>query len=251
MISSLPLILGASMLVSAPSPSKVSHQVSPALVTTLSGTMNFVKGTLKSAVVPSNLPQSITIMVGTTPTTITNCLIVGSPAAFSGYSAGSPFVAIKAGSAPLSSNFAGTSVFADVPLGAYGGSRRTVPMSATGALTDSVAFPDGGSGVVFLYGPCTSSGLNFNNGVIVNLTAFPASYNIAWPSSAVSPTANVLFRTDEAPPYYFSFLARGAKSTLTVLGQGQPRNLNVAASLDVTGSVFQSAHLFIQQGYIY
>lgn len=245
------LLLSAIALAGALSvPASAQSDVSPAVVTNLSGTMTIVKGTLKTAVLPSNTAQTVTVMVGTTATAVTNVLVAGMPTGGSGYNVGDPFIIIKAGSAPFASNFTTLSVIADAGNSFMPAlSRRTVPMTNTGVLSKGIGFPAGtyGSAVQLLYPPCTVSGLSFNNGVVVNLSAFPASYAIALPTTATIPTSTVLFRPDEVPPYSFAFLARSAKATLQVGGSGNVRNLNIAAGLDVAASVFQTATLTISQ----
>lgn len=237
MISLLPLALSAAILAGTPSSTPHMAQVSPALVTTLSGNMNVVQGLLKATVVPSNNPQTITLMVGSAPTPVTGCLVVGS----NPYAAGTPFTVIRSGSSPLASNFTGSSVTATT-LSDFtpATSRRTVPMNASGVLGNSLAFPGTGA-LLLLYPPSTSGGYSFVNGTTLTIDAFPTSYSISWPTTAVSPTGTVFFPLDEFAPFLFSFLAKGPKSNILIGGQGNVHSLTVASTIDNPATTFVTA----------
>lgn len=214
--------------------------------------MTVLKGTLKTAIVPSAVAQTVTLMVNNVATPVTGVIVPGMPGGL-GYNAGDPFVIIKSGSAPFMSNFTTLSVVADVGASYMPSmSRRTLAMSNTGALTNSLGVPVtsyGGTSLALLYPACTSSGFTFNNGVEVYLSAFPAAYSIAWPTVTTNTTAVVNFRGDEFAPYYFAFNARGPKSNLIAGGVGTNKALNIFSTIDAPSNTFQSVQLYISQLY--
>jgi hypothetical protein len=221
---------------------------------TLTGTFTYISGTTVATINPSASAQTVVLKVGTTNESFTDVIVTG--AIGSPITAGTPFEILEKGSQPFAATFAADTDLLVGPTDLSGIlGRRSVPITTTGVLSDSVGFPIGEFDVNilnFFYPAFTVGTVEFKNGMITTFSSEVKSYSIEIPTSTTTATlGTALFPTTQDPVESFSFLAVG-NGGWTVTGSGAStaissteRALYLTGSLAGTPTFFTSVTLSI------
>lgn len=205
---------------------------------TISGTFIYASGTTVASVTPKASAQTVVLKVGSSDVTFTDVVVTGS--ASSPIPSGTSFEILEKGSQPFNADFLVDSLLAGpTDLSGILG-RRSVPMSSTGVLSDSIGFPVGQFDIntITLYFPACSVGTyEFKNGVNAVFGSEVKGYSIVIPSSSTTGTlGTVVFPLTQDIIQSFSLVAAG-NGSLTMQGSGTCNVGSIEQSLYLAGQV--------------
>ncbi len=214
---------------------------------TISGTFTYASGTTVASVTPSAWAKTVVLKVGATNESFTDVVVTGSTS--SPIPSGTSFEILEKGSQPFNAAFALDNVLVGPTdlSGVLG--RRTVPMSSTGVLTDSIGFPVGPLDIntlILYYPACTVGGgtYSFKNGLTAEFTSEVKGYSINIPTSSATATLGTVdFPLSQDPVESFSFVAAG-NGTLTMQGGGRCEVGSIEQALYLTGVIVGTPDFF-------
>lgn len=212
---------------------------------TISGSFKWVTGTTTTTVAAKTTAQTLVIKVGTTNETFPDVMVPGL-AGVTSFPAGTPIALLEAGSQPFAATYPASStvLFSDEDGSGIAG-RRAVPISTAGVLSDSLLFPNYGTGyaaIALAYPDFTIGTLAFKNGLVFNISSFISSYSIALPTATASTLGDIVIPTTDDPIESFDFEAIG-NGTISVSGSGRSNSeiLYVSGVAIGTATTFTTA----------
>lgn len=212
------------------------------LANTISGTFQWLQGTLVNSITPSQSAQTIQLKVGNTTYNLTNTYVPG--ISINGYGSGQPFVVMKSGSQPFAATYSSSGLV--VFNGAVGPSpieRCSVPMNTSGSIVGNIGFGPNEYLQLLLPG-CTVGTYSFPNGLTETIQAALPSFSLTSPTGTGSTCGTVTFPTGTASMNTFQFTGSG-NGVLSMVGSSATKTVAVSGFTTGTATVFGQASLRI------
>jgi len=224
--------------------------VSATLASTISGKLYWTSGTVVKAFYPSTGPENIEVKIGAKTETIT-AVVPGSTT--SEITSGTILEFLESSSQPFAADYASTTCTVSDNDGTGILGRRSVAISTTGVLQDTIAYPVGMftfTSLSFYLPACSIGTLEFKNGVTAGFSTLLPSYDLSIPVGSTATLGSIAIPSSADPIETFNFTAQG-NGALTFQGSGSSDTLWITGLNTGAPSFFTSASLSITPSYTF